>query len=136
MNSDIAAEFDAQLENLSEQDQSKLLAMKETILGIGNAAENSGARLSKLKDGLDLLQTALQESVNGTGLTTESIDALIARYESLAGFDAAKLFERTANGIHINKDAFDLYYLAITSLNYEEKIANNNMYVIWQQIEK
>ena len=36
----------------------------------------------------------------------------------------------------INKDAFDLYYLAITSLNYEEKIANNNMYVIWQQIEK
>ena len=55
-------------------------------------------------EGIEALNTALAESRSAAGLTSESIEALKARYEDLDGFNAAALFEKTANGIRLNSD--------------------------------
>lgn len=59
-------------------------------------------------DGLDKLNSALAESKSATGLTADSIDALKSRYQGLkgAGYDAAKLFEETSNGVRLNTQEY------------------------------
>ena len=59
-------------------------------------------------DGLDKLNSALAESKSATGLTADSIDALNSRYQGLkgAGYDAAKLFEETSNGVRLNTQEY------------------------------
>jgi CTP-dependent riboflavin kinase len=52
--------------------------------------------------GVEALNKALSESKSATGLTAESIAALKDRYEDLDSYDAAALFEETANGIRVN----------------------------------
>ena len=64
----------------------------------------------------------------------EFVLALLGRYDILKAYYYSDYYDVLLKDV--NKDAFDLYYLAVTSLNYEEKIANDNMYVIWQQIKK
>lgn len=53
-------------------------------------------------EGMDNLFSAMKESVTSTGLTSDSIAKLKARYQELENYDAARLFEKTANGIHLN----------------------------------
>ena len=57
--------------------------------------------------GIETLNTALAESVSATGLSSESIEALKARYADLAseGYNLSAMFEETSNGIHLNKAA-------------------------------
>lgn len=59
-------------------------------------------------DNLDKLNSALAESKSATGLTADSIDALKSRYQGLkgAGYDAAKLFEETSNGVRLNTQEY------------------------------
>lgn len=57
------------------------------------------------KEGQEKLLTAIEESLSATGLTSDSIDALKQRYQDLEGYDPARLFEETANGIHLNAKA-------------------------------
>lgn len=54
--------------------------------------------------GVEAMNSALSESRSAMGLTTESIDALMARYEDLDGFNASALFENTASGVRLNND--------------------------------
>lgn len=56
-------------------------------------------------EGLEKLQTALEETVSATGLSAESVGSIKARYQDLDSYDPAKLFEETANGIHLNIQA-------------------------------
>lgn len=56
-------------------------------------------------EGIEALNTALAESRSATGLTIESMDALEGRYRGLNSYDAATLFQETANGISLNADA-------------------------------
>jgi len=55
-------------------------------------------------ENFETLNTAITESVSATGLTEESITNLTKRYEDLEDFNAEELFEKTANGIHLNTD--------------------------------
>ena len=55
--------------------------------------------------GIENIQSAIQGSVSATGLTSELIDSVKDRYGELAGFNPAELFEKTANGVHLNADA-------------------------------
>ena len=57
--------------------------------------------------GIESLNTALEESVSATGLSSESIDALKSRYSELEseGYNLSAMFEETSNGIHLNKKA-------------------------------
>lgn len=55
--------------------------------------------------GVEELQSAIQSSISATGLTADLISQVTERYSVLAGFNPAELFEKTANGIHLNADA-------------------------------
>lgn len=50
---------------------------------------------------LETLQSILSESVSGTGISAENVQA----FRDMFGDDAEKALEKTANGYHINKDA-------------------------------
>ena len=52
--------------------------------------------------GIESLNTALAESKSAIGLTSESISSIESRYKDLDGYNAATLFEETANGIRLN----------------------------------
>lgn len=53
-------------------------------------------------EGIEKLNSAMQESVSAAGLTAESISIIKSRYSSLDGYDPSSLFEKTANGIKLN----------------------------------
>lgn len=53
---------------------------------------------------LESLATALSESVSGSGLSKESLNAVEGIFGDLSSYDPSKLFERTANGIRLNSD--------------------------------
>ena len=57
--------------------------------------------------GIEELNTAISESVSATGLSVESMNKLESRYKSLDNYDPSKLFERTANGVHLNTKALE-----------------------------
>ena len=59
--------------------------------------------------GIEALNTALAESVTGSGLSSESIAALRGRYADLEsqGYDLSAMFEETTHGIHINREEFN-----------------------------
>ena len=59
-------------------------------------------QLSTETEGLEGFFSAVKESVSSTGLATESMQKLEERYKSLPGYSPDKLFEKTANGIHLN----------------------------------
>ncbi len=48
------------------------------------------------------LTTALSESVSGTGLSSDSVDAVTSIFSDLKGYDEDKLLDKTANGLRLN----------------------------------
>lgn len=101
-----------------------------------NACSISEAITELIAQAIILNSEYTEEFVNGISYEEdfEFALALLGRYDILKAYFYSDYYDVIFEDV--NKDAFDLYYLAITSLNYEEKIANNNMYVIWQQIKK
>lgn len=71
-------------------------------------------------ENIEKLNTALEESASATGLNSESIDTLSNMYVGLDNFDPAKLFERTANGIHLNSQALREYQSEYENTNKEK----------------
>lgn len=59
--------------------------------------------------GITSLNTALAETVTGSGLTSDSINALKDRYAELEaqGYDLSSMFEETSHGIHLNRKEFN-----------------------------
>lgn len=78
-------------------------------------------------EGIEVLNTAITESVSACGLSQEALGSLQARYEKLDSYDPAKLFERTAQGIHINRDEFN---------KLEKELANSNLEKIDDSLEE
>lgn len=95
------------------KEQAKLLDAMNFTISIDVETEN-----------FDKLNTALAESVSATGLSSESIEALKARYADLAseGYNLSAMFEETSNGIHLNKAAVSELEQAYTS----DKLAETN----------
>lgn len=58
-------------------------------------------------ESIEALNTAMAESVSGAGLSSEAIAALKSRYAELEdeGYNLSAMFEETANGIHLNREA-------------------------------
>lgn len=65
------------------------------------------------KEGIESLTTAMAEARSGAGLTKDSFDKLNGRYKSLDNYDAARLFEETANGLSLNAEAVNEYENAL-----------------------
>lgn len=76
--------------------------------------------ISVESDNIEKLNTALEESASATGLNSESIDTLSNMYADLDSFDPAELFERTANGIHLNAEALRKYQSEYENTNKEK----------------
>ena len=53
---------------------------------------------------LEVLTSAITESLSGVGLSGEATTAIESMFSNLGSYDASKLFERTANGIRLNSD--------------------------------
>ena len=91
----------------SDESRSKLQSLYEQIMklvGIDESVKLSvdfDAEASKFAN----LYSAMKESVSGTGLGTDSIKNIKNMFSGLEGYNPEKLFERTANGVHLNSDA-------------------------------
>lgn len=108
LNSDMISEFSNQFGNLeTDEDVAALKRYQESVLELGQVVGDSkfSIDIEAEIDGMNNLFSAMKESVSSTGLTIDSISKLKARYQDLEGYDASQLFERTANGIHLNTKA-------------------------------
>ncbi len=91
----------------SDEAKAALEAFMNEVLKLGEVVGNTEFTIDIEAEisGMESLWAAMKESVSSTGLTTESIKKLKARYQDLENYDAARLFEKTANGIHLNTKA-------------------------------
>ena len=71
-------------------------------------------------DEIEKLNEILGESSSAMGLTSESITVLRNRYKSLDSYDAGKLFEKTANGIKVNREELAKLEKEYSNLNQDE----------------
>lgn len=100
--------FLSQFGNLeTDEDRQQLESYMKTVLALGEVVGTTKFELDidTEIDDMDKFYTAMKESVTSTGLTADSIKNLKERYKDLNNFNASALFERTANGIHLNTKA-------------------------------
>lgn len=90
-------EFTQQLKGLSSGEV-------DSVGSLANSAETLSETLSLSKTQVENLNTALNESITTSGLGADSIEHISSMFGSLKDYDASKLFENTANGIHLNAD--------------------------------
>ena len=69
-----------------------------------NALSELSSIIQTVTEDIENLNLAIEESVSSSGLTEESIDNIISMFAGLDGYDAGKLFENTANGVHLNTE--------------------------------
>ena len=108
MNTDITSEFSKQFGKMdTDEDVTALKNFQDAVLELGKSVGSTAISIdiSTETDGMKNLFTAMKESVSSTGLTAKSIKTLKARYQELEDYDAARLFERTSNGVHLNTKA-------------------------------
>jgi len=74
-----------------------------------DAVDKTAQQLEALKEtyesvseNVSSLTTALSESVSGTGLSSDSVDAVTSMFSDLKGYDEDKLLDKTANGLRLN----------------------------------
>ena len=93
-----------------------------------NDALNYTIAIDVEKESLDALNTAMAESVSGAGLSSEAIAALKSRYAELEGegYNLSAMFEETANGIHLNREAVS---------ELEQKLASDKLVETDKQLE-
>lgn len=80
--------------------------LKEQISADAKALEafNFTYDVTPIADNLDKLKTAMTEASGASGLTSESLESVKQIYGDLEGYDPAKLFEKTASGIKLNRE--------------------------------
>ena len=126
LDTNMLADFNAQFGRLdTEEDRQQLLNYQNAVLSTGKTVGNTWFQIDidTEVDSMDNLYQAMKESVSATGLTSDSISALEARYRSLDSYDPSKLFERTYNGIHLNASA-----LRDLEAEYEKQKKNEIIY--------
>lgn len=124
LNEEMLSDFNDQFGNMDTQDDiDKLKAFEQQVLELGGAVGDTdfSIDIDVESDNMDKLYSAMKESVTSTGLTTESIDKLTDRYKNLKDFNAPKLFEKTANGIHLNTKE-----LRLLESQYENQIKTSS----------
>ena len=99
----------------------------EGLSEFAEAAEESTDAMEALNKYNDAYTSAMSASTSATGLNTQQIKDLTDAYSHLDGFNPSILFEKTANGIHLNEE-----YLK--KLNAQ--IENEKMTELWQNLEK
>lgn len=98
----------------------------EGLSDFAEAAEESTDAMEALNKYNDAYTSAMSASTSATGLNTQQIKDLTDAYKHLDGFDPSRLFEKTANGIHLNEE-----YLK----NLNAQIENEKMTELWEKLE-
>ncbi|RKI52471.1 hypothetical protein D7V86_25875, partial [bacterium D16-51] len=77
--------------------------------GVDSIVNKGSQMLEELKksyesasEDITSLTTAMSESVSGTGLSSDSVDAVTSMFSDLKGYDEDKLLDKTANGLRLN----------------------------------
>lgn len=76
----------------------------------GNAVKAVSELKNSLKDSITLaenLSTVISESASGKTLSTDKLDEIRKSLGSLKEYDASALFEKTAYGVHLNREELD-----------------------------
>jgi len=123
MNNDIASQFSSQFGKLStEEDKAQLQAFENEVLKLGTVVGNTefSIDIDTEVDSTQKLYDAMKESYSATGLTADSVKNLKERYAELDQDTVARLFEKTANGIHLNESA-----LSDLEIAYEKQTKGN-----------
>lgn len=76
--------------------------MDQTADEVISSVDAMKTAISDVIETQDGLNAAMTSSVTATGLTAEEIENVTNAYKNLNGYDPEKLFERTANGVHLN----------------------------------
>lgn len=108
LNGDMLNEFGNQFGNMeTDEDVAALQNFQDAVLELGQVVGDTefSIDIGTETEGMENLFTAMKESVTSTGLTAESITNLKERYQDLENYNAAALFEKTANGVHLNTKA-------------------------------
>lgn len=93
-----AKEFKEDVKALVDDDSSVISDHTTRINELSGALDNAD---DVLKD----FNTALEESASVTGMSGDAIQNVKSMFASLDGYDQSTLFENTANGVRLNKDA-------------------------------
>ena len=104
-NQDINDTIDSFIEELGDEAPdavNALEALRDAINGLTQTKTGFSFDIDDEITKFDNLYAAMKESVSGTGLTKASVNNVKAMFKDLDGYDQSKLFERTANGIHLN----------------------------------
>ena len=82
---------------------SAIAAMRNNINGWNMSMQASAETLGR--NLLDALTNAFSESMSSTGLTTDTIQNLLAQFGDMSGFDMSGIFYNTAQGVKLDVDA-------------------------------
>ena len=93
-----AKEFKEDMKALVDDDSTGIADHTTRIYELSGALDNAD---DVLKD----FNTALEESASVTGMSGDAIQNVKSMFASLDGYDQSTLFENTANGVRLNKDA-------------------------------
>lgn len=93
----------------------------EKLYDYSSAIDDLSNKITKVTEDMENYQNALIDSRDSTGLSSDSIAILEARFASLDGYDPEKLFERTTAGMRVNAQE-------LSRLNSEYKNSQINAY--------
>ena len=107
-----------------EKDTAEKVKQYRTYDVVDNLAEKRG--------GVATYQKIISESNSSTGLTSETIAEVEKLYSNIKGYDASKIFEKTANGIQVNRKELEKlqaqYLKEDLNQNYMELAEMTNEY--------
>lgn len=93
----------------------------EKLYDYSSAIDDLSNKITKVTEDMENYQNALNDSRDSTGLSSDSIATLEARFASLDDYDPEKLFERTTAGMRVNAQE-------LSRLNSEYKNSQINAY--------
>jgi hypothetical protein len=100
--------FDEQIQAVGENSAAAdaLRTLRDEMLSLYSVADDGFSFKIDAEIGhMDTVYDAIEKSVSSTGLDTDTINSVKQLYQNLEGYDESTLFERTANGIHLNVTA-------------------------------
>ncbi len=121
-----AKEAKARVDSLTEE-IATLRLLKGAYDGMTSEYVKMSEKMSEAKNTQSSLVDAFSAANSATGLTIDQIKSVTQAFQELDDFDAATLFEMTANGVRLNTNAF---------LGYQEQLQKITKRGLLEQIIK
>lgn len=111
---------------MSDEAASRVTILSNALnsLSLSSQAMSFTIDISAETETINNLNDALAASKTATGLTAEQMVNVEKAFQNLEGYDHAKMFEETANGIRLNTQEFNRLSTALTNGKIEEADAN------------